>query len=219
MLRSDVLSRMYRHRFAPEADSRDAVWKVLCRDFFQKYIPEDATVLDLATGYGEFINNIRAGKKIALDINADCFQHLGKDIITRHSSSTCIDGIGDESIDVVFISNFLEHLSKDDILTTLEEIRRVLKPEGSVLILGPNMRYCYDCYWNYFDHITPLDDYSLSELLVSHEFELIECIPRFLPYSMNSRFPKSPLLVKAYLKASPLWYIMGKQMFLHARRK
>ena len=66
------LSKLYRFRFR-ERDQRTEmrIWKVLCERFFQPLIGDGLTVLDLACGSGGFINNIRAAKKYAVDLNPD----------------------------------------------------------------------------------------------------------------------------------------------------
>ncbi|MEI8293873.1 MAG: hypothetical protein WCG66_07755 [bacterium] len=57
------LQRIYAQRFSVNLNYRKSVWSVLIRDFFQKLIPPNATVLDLGCGYGEFINQVAAAKK------------------------------------------------------------------------------------------------------------------------------------------------------------
>ena len=58
------IAKIYKNRFEQTGlVRRDRVWKVLCKHFFNYRVPENATILDLACGYGEFINNIRAGRK------------------------------------------------------------------------------------------------------------------------------------------------------------
>ena len=54
------LKTIYANRF-PEEDrkAKDALWQVLCHDFFQKYVPPTATVLDLAAGFCEFLHHIK----------------------------------------------------------------------------------------------------------------------------------------------------------------
>ena len=79
------------------------------------------------------------------------------------------------SVDVVFANNFFEHLSKNDIVKTTGEVYSVLRTEGKFLILQPNIRFCFKDYWMFFDHITPLDDRSLSEVLEHNGFEVVEC--------------------------------------------
>ncbi len=69
----------------------------------------------------------------------------------------------DATVDRVFISNFFEHIPREAIVSTLTEARRVLKPDGRLLVLQPNVRYCAKDYWMFFDHITPVDDRALAE--------------------------------------------------------
>jgi general stress protein 26 len=53
------VARIYKARFSPEERAKkEAIWRVLCSDFFQQYVKPDDTVLDVGAGYCEFINNI-----------------------------------------------------------------------------------------------------------------------------------------------------------------
>ncbi|MDH4042016.1 MAG: SAM-dependent methyltransferase, partial [Gammaproteobacteria bacterium] len=73
----DSLAKLYQNRFTEDQLPRkNAIWQVICSRFFQKYIEPGDTVVDLACGYGEFINNISAGEKIAIDLNPDSRGHL-----------------------------------------------------------------------------------------------------------------------------------------------
>lgn len=218
MEKSDLYQEMYRRRFDKDIEFRQKMYQVLCAEFFQKYIPENAIVLEIGAGYCEFINNIKAKKKIALDLNPDIKKFAGDDIEIVISSSTDMKEIEKESIDVVFANNFFEHLSKEDIVKTIREVNRVLKRERKFLILQPNIRFCFKDYWMFFDHITPLDDRSLSEVLEINGFKVVECKPKFLPYTTKSTLPKSILLLKLYLKLPPFHYIFGKQAFIYAMK-
>ncbi|MDR3474937.1 MAG: hypothetical protein P4M09_25070 [Devosia sp.] len=58
------VSTIYRNRFGETGLSRrDQVWKVLCSAFFDARFTATGSVLDLACGYGEFINNVDATDK------------------------------------------------------------------------------------------------------------------------------------------------------------
>jgi ubiquinone/menaquinone biosynthesis C-methylase UbiE len=129
-----------------------------------------------------------------------------------------MNSIKDESIDRVFANNFFEHLTKPDIIQTLLEARRVLKLGGEIMILQPNIRYCANDYWMFFDHITPLDDRSMAEALEITGFSVKECIPQFLPYTTKSRLPKSLIGLKVYLMVPLLWKMFGKQAFVRAEK-
>jgi len=213
---SELYQKMYRRRFGKDVEFRKKIYQVLCADFFQKYISENATVLEIGAGYCEFINNIRAKKKIALDLNPDIKKFAGDDVEAVITSSTDMKLIKNESIDVVFANNFFEHLSKEDIVKTIREVNRVLKRGGKFIILQPNIRFCFRDYWMFFDHITPLDDRSLSEILEINGFKVVECKPKFLPYTTKSKLPKSIFLLKLYLRLPPMHRIFGKQAFIYA---
>src|SRR5262249_33143828 len=105
------LSALYRFRFREsERPQKLMIWKTLCDHFFQRLVGEEQVVADLACGYGEFINNIRAKKKYAIDLNPDARHHLKEDVQFLQSRADQIAGIQDATVDVVFTSNFLEHL-------------------------------------------------------------------------------------------------------------
>jgi len=189
------------------------MWKMLVEEFFQKYINSQDVVLDMPCGYGEFINNVKAKKKLALDINPDSNQYLAKDVKFLHASSTAIP-LRSKTVDKVFISNFFEHISRDDILKTIKELSRILKIGGKVIILQPNIRFCAKDYWMFFDHITPVDDRALTEVFIANNFKIVKKILRFLPYSSRSKFPQTWLLIKIYINYPLLWKIFGKQSLL-----
>jgi ubiquinone/menaquinone biosynthesis C-methylase UbiE len=212
---------LYQARFKEyERLQKSGIWKVLCGHFFQKYIARDATVLDVGAGYCEFINNIQCGEKYAVDLNEDTIRFAHSDVKVFNRSSTNLDFLSDASVDVVFMSNFLEHLSgKDEVIGTLKEVSRVLKPRGRVLILQPNIKFLYKEYWDFFDHNVPLSDKSMVEALRYTGFEIERVVPKFLPYTTKSAMPKNLFLIKLYLKLPVLWRILGRQMFIIGNKK
>jgi SAM-dependent methyltransferase len=215
-LESSGLKALYTNRFERESEQREDIWQVLCEHFFQSWIAEDATVLDLAAGHCEFINNIKAGRKIAVDLNPDVKLRAAMGVETHLQRSDSMDEIADQSVDVVFVSNFFEHISREVILGTLVEVRRVLRPTGRLLVLQPNVRYCARDYWQFFDHITPIDDRALVEAFTATGFDVVKNIPRFLPYTTKSRLPSGPALVRLYLKVPLAWRVLGAQAFMVA---
>ncbi len=213
MNKPPIEKKLYAQRFDRDHAQRNALWKVLCSNFFQKYINTQDIVLDVATGYGEFINNISCKKKLACDINPDSKKYLDNNVQFLKSSSSKIP-LKNNSVDKIFISNFFEHITREEILSTIHELHRLLKPGGNVLVLQPNIRYCAKDYWMFFDHITPIDDRALTEVFSMNGFALQKKIERFLPFTTKSKFPKSPFFVKVYLSLPFLWRIFGKQSFL-----
>jgi ubiquinone/menaquinone biosynthesis C-methylase UbiE len=208
------LRKLYLNRFGTEIAHKRALWKTLCRYFLQRYVPADAVTLDVGCGFCEFINNIRCAKKIALDLNPAAQEFADGDVQLILASALDMRPIPDNGVDVVFMSNFLEHMyTKRDVMQVLQESFRVLKPEGRLLIIQPNIRYAYREYWDYWDHHTPISDKSIAEAFAIVGFRIEKMIPRFLPYTTKIGYPTPAVLLQLYLKLPFLWNIIGGQMF------
>jgi ubiquinone/menaquinone biosynthesis C-methylase UbiE len=212
------VSRIYSTRFdSQDLRRKDELWHVLCEVFLQHFVRKEDHVLDLGAGYCEFINHIRCTTKYALDINPHIEKFAHEGVITYTAESTHMPMISDGSIDVVFCSNFLEHLpTKDALLQTLDEIHRILQVSGRLIIIQPNIKYAFREYWDFLDHQLPLSHLSMEEALVSSGFQIDLLRPRFLPYTTKSRLPKPGWLLRIYLELPPLWRFLGKQMFIVA---
>jgi SAM-dependent methyltransferase len=215
---AETLQRQYRQRFAEGHEYRNALWQVLCKNFFQRMIEPNATLLDLGCGWGEFSNNITAGKKYAMDLNPDAASHLASDVELLSQDCSETWPLADHCLDVVFTSNFLEHLpDKAAIERTVLEIKRCLKPGGAIIALGPNVRLLPGEYWDFWDHHVQISDRSLVELLRITGFRIKTQHPGFLPYTMSNGRKPNLLLVKLYLRIPLVWKIMGKQFLIVGR--
>ncbi len=214
------LADLYRIRFEPGLQPRKReVWRVICADFLQRYVRPTDTVVDIACGYGEFLNNIRAARKIAVDLNPDAKSFLEPSTEFHLCEATRLGEIVDGQADVVFTSNFLEHLpDKKTLDAFLDQVMKALKPGGRYLILGPNLRYVPGEYWDFYDHHLGLTHLSLGEALQMRGFLVEQTIDRFLPYTTQGALPTHPMLVKAYLKVPLAWRVLGKQFFIVARK-
>ena len=194
---------------------RDTVWKALWRYVFRHRIAADDCVLDLGCGYGEFINNVTARRRIGLDMWPGIRKHLGPGVEGIVGSVTDLGGIDDASIDFAFASNLFEHVSQDQFASVLAQLRTALSESGTLTILQPNYRYAYREYFDDYTHVSIYSHVSLADFLVANGYEVLEVRPRFLPLTVKSRLPVSPFLIGLYL-ASP-FKPMGKQMLVRAR--
>ena len=213
------LQQIYARRSTDlEAPGRAAVWREITR-FLERWIAPGATVLDIGCDRGSFINEVRAANKIGADVR-DVREHLTPEVaFIRSDGLALLDHLEPTSIDVVFMSNYLEHLrSTDEVLEQLRVAGRLLRPGGRVIVLQPNIRLVGFSYWDFLDHKTALTDRSLEEASVTVGLQTEKLIARFLPYTTKSRIPQNRLLVRAYLRFPPAWFLMGRQTLLVARR-
>ena len=194
---------------------RAVVWKALWRYYFCNRINTESAVLDMGCGYCEFINNVVARERIALDTWPEFEQHLNPGIRAILSSVTDLSDIADRSIDYAFASNLFEHLTQSDASDALVQLRAKLKPDGRLTLLQPNYRYCTSEYFDDYTHVSVWSHVSIADFLGAHGFEVIELHPRFLPLTIKSHLPVWSPLIGLYLALpfSP----MGKQMLVSAR--
>lgn len=93
-------------------------------------------VLDLACGTGEFFHSFDSGNYCGMDISSDYIEfakqhHRGEFLIgdAQHLS------FKDEAFDFVFVLGLFHHLPDNDAHLVLDEIRRVIKPTGLILVM------------------------------------------------------------------------------------
>ncbi|MFA5392894.1 MAG: class I SAM-dependent methyltransferase [Candidatus Ratteibacteria bacterium] len=211
----------YRMRFT-ESDKgkKEKMWKVLVKHYLQQFVKEDFAVLDLGAGYCEFINNIICGKKYAVDVNPDVNNYANTGVETLISTSTAMSIIPDNSIDLVFCSNFFEHLpDRETALETLREVKRILKFQGLIMVISPNIVCVRWEFWNFFDHTLPFNHRGFCEALTVSGFEIKKVVSRFLPYTTKSWLPQSARLLRFYLKFPLSWRFFGKQMLIVAEKR
>ena len=215
------LEQLYANRWSErEKAAKSRLWKLLCDSFLARYVPVDGTVLDLGAGYCGFINNIRAVCRIAIDVNPETIRSAAPGVkvhlVPLERMGTVLDP---ESVDLVFASNVFEHLRGPDVLLeVLESVHLALKSGGHLIVLQPNIRWVGMAFWDFVDHTLPLTERGMVEALELSGFEVVECRSKFLPYTIKrQRFP-ALVLARLYLALPPIQWLLGKQMFLVARR-
>jgi SAM-dependent methyltransferase len=195
-----------------ERSAKEEVWREVGRFLQRRWIPESSRVLDVATDVGYFIRNITAAERWASDLR-DTSAHMPDDVrFVQSDGLQLADVMPNDYFDVVFMSNYLEHLdSAESVIAQLRVARRLLREGGRVVILQPNIKLVGTAYWDFIDHRVPLTEESLVEAATFAGFRTRDVIRRFLPYSVKGRLPAHPLLVRGYLAFPPAWWVFGKQ--------
>lgn len=217
---SPTPTSVYDIRFAErERTQKEAAWRQIGALLQRRYIPASSRVLDIATDLGYFIRNIDVEERWASDLR-DTSAHLPDGIrFVRSDGLALAEVVPNDYFDVVFMSNYLEHLqSGEQVIQQLGVARRLLRPGGSLIVLQPNIKLVGAAYWDFIDHRVPLTRESLVEAATLAGFATLEVIERFLPYSVKGKLPKREWLVNAYLRFPPAWLVLGRQTLYVGQR-
>ena len=208
---------LYDFRFRDvNQQSRNNVWQVIS-PFITKKAGSPTRVLDPACGFGEFINSCPASERWASDLGMDGTS-LQTGVKFLPGSFFDVD-VPDEYFDLVFLSNVLEHMDNQQMVNSfLVQAFSKLRPGGTVIVMGPNFKFCADEYFDCADHSVILTHMSVEEHLASAHFEIVETHPKFLPYSFRSRLPATRITTKLYLNSKWAWRFLGKQFLVIAKK-
>jgi SAM-dependent methyltransferase len=189
----------FESRFAFDA-RRELVWRELVGYLHRRgIIPRGGAVLELGAGYCHFINNVDAKRRIALDAGPITPEYAkpGVEVLTQPGDRPF--PLESNSIDVVFASNLFEHLTTAELQKAAAEILRVLRPGGRLVAMQPNYRYCSKEYFDDYTHVSVFSHVSLEDFFTSQGFHTALVVPRFMPFSMKSRLPVIPAIIRLYL--------------------
>lgn len=99
----------------------------------------------------------------------------------------------DNFFDFVMSKSSIEHIR--NVYHLMEELHRVLKPGGKIVIMTCDWRTVYKIFYLDVDHKTPFMKWSLHDLLLRYDFRNIQVDDFYcLPYTWKSKwlhiFPK-----------------------------
>lgn len=215
-------SQCYENRFSQRERKRKYImWKKLCDIFLQQFVGKNDTVMDMGSGYCEFINNIKCAKKIAVDVNPDMKEFADKNVEVINKNIFDLPKKFKNSIDVIFLSNFLEHLNtKEEVLSVLSTANKLLKKKGKMILLQPNIDLVKESYWDFIDHKVVLNTRSIKEVMDLSGFRIKLFIRKFLPYTTKMPYlPMSKNLIKFYLSIPQIIRPFAGQSFLVAVKR
>src|SRR5262245_61556741 len=105
---------------------RDVLWQTLWPSFFRYRVPQNACVLDLGSGYGQFINNVVARRRIAIDSWPGFADHLVPGVEAITGDVADLSMIEDGAVDFAFASNLFEHLTQSQLASALFALSKKL---------------------------------------------------------------------------------------------
>lgn len=211
----------FRTRFVYDPRRRP-IWREVTRWIERKFLKEGDRVLDLGAGYCDFINSVTvASERYAFDVFQRLGEFAGDGVEAVNGNAVDLSRFGDSSLDVVFASNLFEHLTHDELLRCLAELRRVLAPSARLILMQPNFKYCPRTYFDDYTHLQIFTHMGLIDLLEMTGLTVTYCAPKFLPVNMKStlrlNLPRLDLIVRMYL-ASPFRPRAGQMLLVAENR-
>ena len=144
--------------------------------------PNVKTILDLGAGYGLFQHNyphigadIWSVDKIDSEYNrfTICQMMYGEEKCVI-SDVWKLDMFEDDFFDFVVFNEVIEHIKADEVEMTLKEIKRVLKKDGLLQVVTPNIkvRKLVGKYMANEFHVKEFSYQECVDLFTAHDFEI-----------------------------------------------
>lgn len=156
------------------------------RSVIRRWFPGDFTVgvLDLGCGYGALLYFLKEAGYCNLK-GIDCSSEqvavakkLGLDFVQQGAVTDALRMSKDGEWDILIAFDVIEHLSKGEVLTFVDEAKRVLKTGGRLLIHVPNGEAIFSgtVYFGDLSHETGFTRRSLKQLMSVGGFSQVHVI-------------------------------------------
>ena len=157
---------------------------LLCQHLADKYYQSrSGTLLDVGCGRGEHVEifNKLGFDAYGVDLEATAPKTSRVDLETEKIP------FPDNYFDFIMSKSSIEHVRNVYHLT--EEMRRVLKPGGKIVIMTCDWKAIHHIFYLDVDHKTPFMKCSLNDLLLRYDFKDVKVNYFFcLPYTWKNRF-------------------------------
>ncbi|MHB8570881.1 MAG: class I SAM-dependent methyltransferase [Metallibacterium sp.] len=142
-----------------------------------------AAILDIGCGHGAILYALQqAGYSNARGVDGSAEQvqaaaRLGIHGVVHGDLMQTLRGTPDASLDVVIAFDVIEHFTKAELIPLVDEVHRVLKPDGRWIIHVPNSEGPFGARMrdDDFTHELSFTRLSMSQLLLSSGFTRLEC--------------------------------------------
>lgn len=192
-------------------------------DEIVRYVPLAGTVVDFGAGPGFFVEKLvrRGVNTVGIDTSAESVallnQRLKQSPFFQGAYVSTIDAapLGDASADMVISIETVEHMDAHAFQSAMHEARRILRPDGVIVITTPNEENLHEnqimcpncgCVFHKVQHVRSWSRESLSAEMDALGFERTMCEP--VLFSVYAR-PLRPLhRMKFALRRAKLPHLM-----------
>jgi len=138
-------------------------------------------LLDIGAGTGDFLT---VAKENGWNVTGFEPSEKAKNIAIKKGVSFCekTEDLPEQSLDVITMWHVLEHVP--DVQKQITELKRLLKPNGTIIIAVPNFNSYdakhYGVFWAAFDvprHLTHFSKTSIKMLFQKERIDLINVLP------------------------------------------
>ena len=117
----------------------------------REHVPlQGKRILDIGCGLGMYVSQFRqfSDDVYGVDIDPDKIARASEWLPNLHVSPAETLPFEDESFDVIFLNEVIEHVEDDQ--RTIQEAYRVLAPGGHIVIYAPNRLYPFETHGFFF---------------------------------------------------------------------
>lgn len=213
-LKQEEQNRIWRHHQVQDSSAFDLSYPRL-RFLAERCAPGTQVLnIGVGTGYLEKLLLSRGVEVSSLDPSMESIERLCSELqmgARARAGYSQNMPFGDESFDTVIMTEVLEHLPDDVLHPTLDEVRRVLKPDGELRgtvpyreDLAASRVLCPHCQAQFhrWGHEQTFDAASLRGLFQQHGFRVERIYPRAFP-DFRRKSPR--LFLKALFR-----YVLGR---------
>lgn len=145
------------------------------------YHPEKGSLLDIGAGTGDFLVTAKiAGWQIT---GIEPNENAKKLAISKGISfQNTIESIENQQFDVITMWHVMEHVP--DVTHQIKELKRLLKPNGTIIIAVPNYKSYdakhYGIFWAAYDvprHLWHFSKTSIEKLVSRENMKLVKTLP------------------------------------------
>jgi ubiquinone/menaquinone biosynthesis C-methylase UbiE len=179
---------------------------------YMKYLRKGSCLkmLDIGCGEGYYLRDATEEgiDAYGIDISTHALENALAEVKDRITFGSITEiPFADEEFDIMTAFDVIEHIHPKDTLKALAEIRRVLKPDGIVIITTPSSNF--GDWVSDLTHINVRPPKFWKLILEEHNLKVrMFYVPSFLKYYIKNRIPIPDSI--EFLIEEPFRYMLGR---------